>query len=139
MFKLDSSNIKAWEPDPDDLEQYVLDHIEHIKEGRTEQDILYEVLLKRGLDLCAPVETRELVGKQVNAVADGELVACLAERIEPQEVEELSTGIADWISESSSASDSTVVFRDSAFADDVAKTNCTEILRQRGIRNVRSI
>ncbi len=41
VFKLDSSNVKAWEPDPDDLEQSLLDHVDHIKAGRSEQDILY--------------------------------------------------------------------------------------------------
>ena len=80
-----------------------------------------------------------MAGKHVYAVADGELLACLTGRIEPQEVEDLSTGIADWISELGSADDVTVVFRDSAFDDDVAKTNCTEILKQRGIKNVRSV
>ena len=139
VFKLDSSNIKTWEPNPDDLEQSLLDHFDHIKEGRTEQDILYEVLLKRGLDLCAPIETREFAGKQVNAVGDGALLACLAEEIASEAVEELATGIAGWRDEMDNADDTTVVFRDSAFSDDVAKTNCTEILRQSGIRNVRSI
>ena len=139
VFKLDSSNIRAWEPDPDNLEQSVLDHLDHIKEDRTEQDILYELLLKRGLDLCAPTLTREFAGKQVNAVGDGALMACLAGEIAPAEVEELATGVAAWCDELGSTNDATVVFRDSAFADDVAKTNCTEILRQRGIRNVRSI
>ena len=139
MFKLDSSNVKVWEPDPDDLEKSMLDYVDHVKEGRSEQDILYELLLKRGLDLCAPVETRELAGKQVHAVADGELLACLADRIEPQDVDALSTGMADWLGELDGTGDVTVVFRDSAFANDVAKTNCTEILRQRGIQNVRSI
>ena len=68
VFKLDSSNIKAWEPNPDDLEQSLLDHVDHVKEGRTEQDILYELLLKRGLDLCAPIEARDIAGRRVNAV-----------------------------------------------------------------------
>ena len=81
MFKLASSNIKAWEPNPDDLEQTIEDYIDHIKEGRSEQDILYELLLKRGLDLCAPIETREFAGKQVDAVDQGTLIACLAEEI----------------------------------------------------------
>ena len=139
VFKLDSSNIRAWDPDPDNLEQYLLDHVNHVKEGRTEQDILYELLLKRGLDLCAPVEAREFAGRQVNAVGDGALIACLAEAIAPEEVEELAGGIAGWRDEMDNTADTTVVFRDSAFADDVAKSNCTEILRQRGIRNVRSI
>ena len=139
VFKLDSSNIKAWEPNQVDLERAIEDYIDHIKEGRSEQDILYELLLKRGLDLCAPIETREFAGKQVNAVDEGVLIACLAEEIEPKEVEELAAGIAGWHDQMGNTDDTTVVFRDSAFADDVAKTNCTEILRQRGIKNVRSI
>lgn len=139
VFKLDSSNIKTWEPDPTDLEQSLLDYVDHIKEGRSEQDMLYELLLKRGLDLCAPIESHEIAGKRVNAVDDGALLACLAEQINAADVEELATGIANWRDELENTDDTTVVFRDSAFADDVAKTNCTEILRQRGIGNVRSI
>ena len=139
VFKLCSSNFNTWKPDPDDLEQSLLDHLDHIKEGRTEQDILYELLLKHGLDLCAPIETREFVGKQVNTVGGGALMACLAEEIATEQVQELAGGIADWRDELDNTEDTTVFFRDSAFADDVAKTNCTEILRQRGIRNVRSI
>ena len=139
VFKLDSSNVKTWEPDPDDLEQSLLDHVDNIKAGRSEQDILYEVLLKLGIDLCAPLETRDLAGKQLNAISDGALLACLAERIDREEVEELAEGIADWRDALDNTDNTTVVFRDIAFADDVAKTNCTEILRQRGIRNVRSI
>ena len=139
VFKLDSSNIKTWEPDRDDLEQALLGYVDHIKKDRTEQDILYELLLKRGLDLCAPIEAREFVGKQVNAVGEGAFIACLAEEIATEEVEELAGGIAGWRDEMGNSDDTTVVFRDSAFADDVAKTNCTEILRQRGLRNVRSI
>ena len=139
LFKLDSSNIKAWEPSPDDLEQAIEDYIDHIKEDRSEQDILYELLLKRGLDLCAPIETLEFAGKQVNAIDQGALIACLAEEIAPEEVEELAAGIAGWHDQMGNTDDTTMFFRDSAFADDVAKTNCTEILRQRGIKNVRSI
>ena len=139
VFKLDSSNIKTWEPDPDDLEQSLLDHVDNIKAGRNEQDILYEVLLKLGLDLCAPIESRDFAGKQVSAVSDGALFACLAERINGDDVEELAEGIADWRDALENTDNTTAVFRDSAFVDDVAKTNCTEILRQRGISNVRSI
>ena len=139
VFKLDSSNIKAWEPDPDDLEQSLLDHVNNIKADRSEQDILYEVLLKLGLDLCAPIATRDFAGKRVNAVGDGVLFSCLAERINGEDVEDVAIGIADWRDGLDNTDNTTVVFRDSAFTDDVAKTNCTEILRQRGIRNVRSI
>ena len=139
VFKLDSSNVKTWEPDPHDLEQSLLDHVDHIKSGRSEQDILYELLLKRGLDLCDPMASREIAGKSVYAFGGGELIACLAQRIEKGEVEGLAGGVADWHDVLDNTDDTTVVFRDSAFDDDVAKTNCTEILRQRGVKQVRSI
>ena len=55
-----------------------LDSVEHLKTDRTEQDILYELLLKLGLDLCVPIETRTIAGKEVHAVGAGTLMACLA-------------------------------------------------------------
>jgi adenine-specific DNA-methyltransferase len=140
VFKLDSSNIRAWEPNRrDDLEQHLLDSLEHLKPGRTEVDILYELLLKLGLDLCVPIETRTIAGKDVYAVGGGVLVACLAERIRRDEVEALAQGIVDWHRELDPAGDTTCVFRDSAFADDVGKTNMAAILEQAGIQNVRSL
>ena len=92
------------------MEQSLLDHVDHIKEGRSEQDILYELLLKRGLDLCASIEARDIAGRQVNAVDDGALIACLAEEIAPAEVEELALGIAAWRDELDNTDDTTVVF-----------------------------
>ena len=139
VFKLDSSNIRTWEPDPDNLEQTLIDHVEHIREGRTGLDILYELLIKLGLDLCASIETREIAGKSVHAVGDGKLIACLVEEIGEEDVDQLATGILDWHGQMESADDTMVVFRDSAFVSDVAKTNCTEALRQYGIKDVRSI
>jgi adenine-specific DNA-methyltransferase len=139
VFKLDASNIRAWTPDRDDIEATLLDNVEHIRAGRNEDDILYELLLKLGLDLCVPIETRAIAGKTVRSVGAGTLIACLAESIASDEVEPLGLGIADWHADLEPAGDSTVVFRDSAFADDVAKTNLTAILEQRGLGNVRSL
>ena len=53
--------------------------------------------------------------------------------------EELALGMVEWHGELAPAAESTVVFRDSAFADDVAKTNLTAILEQHGLKNVRSL
>ena len=139
VFKLDTSNFCAWEPDRGDLEETLLDSIDHIKPDRSEQDILYELLLKLGLDLSAPIETRTVAGKQVRSIGAGVLFACLDENIAVKEVEPLALGIAAWREELAPAGDSTVVFRDSAFADDVAKTNLAAILEQRGLGNVRSL
>ncbi|QJD30823.1 site-specific DNA-methyltransferase [Methylococcus geothermalis] len=165
VFKLDSSNIRAWEPDRADLDQTLLDHVEHIKDGRTEQDILYELLLKLGLDLCVPIETKSIArGAAENteerdksamtslrasppprdpftvySIGGGVLLACLATRITREDVEPLAQGIVAWHQELAPAGDTTCVFRDSAFADDVAKTNLAAILEQHGIANVRSL
>lgn len=139
VFKLDTSNIRAWKPNPADLEQTLFAHQDHLVDGRTESDILYELLLKLGLDLCVPIETRAIHGKDVHSVGGGVLMACLAEKITQAEVEELALGIVDWHKELAPAGDTTCVFRDSAFTDDVAKTNLAAILEQHGIQNVRSL
>jgi len=108
-------------------------------EGRTESDILNELLLKLGLDLCVPIEKHSIQGKDVHSVGGGVLMACLAERITRDDVEPLAQGIIAWHEERQPAGDTTCVFRDSAFADDVAKTNLAAILEQRGIQSVRSL
>ena len=139
VFKLDTSNIRSWEPDPNDLEGTLLNNLDHIKPDRSEDDILYELLLKLGLDLCVPIESRTIAGKSVHSIGAGTLFTCLAERIDREDVESLALGIADWHDELAPAGDSTVVFRDSAFMDDITKTNLTAILDQRGLGHVRSL
>ena len=139
VFKLDKSNIREWNPDHENLVQTLIDHHDHILTGRTEADIVYELLLKLGLDLCVPTESRTVAGKTVGAVGGGVLMLCLAEKISPKEVEAVAAGIVSWHKELAPAGDSTVVFRDSAFADDVAKTNMAAILTQNGLENVRSL
>lgn len=139
VLKLDTSNIRAWNPTPADLETDLLHHLDHLVPERTEADILYELLLKLGLDLCVPMEKRAIAAKDVHAVGGGVLIACLAPRIGREEVEPLALGIVAWHQELAPVGDSTCVFRDSAFADDVAKTNLSAILEQHGIQNVRSL
>jgi len=78
--------------------------VDHLKADRSEREILFELLLKLGLDLWVPIERREIAGEEVHAVGDA-----------------------------------TCVFRDSAFADDVAKTNLAAILKQHGLTRVRSL
>ncbi|MBC8417049.1 MAG: site-specific DNA-methyltransferase [Desulfobacterales bacterium] len=139
VFRLDSSNIRVWTPDRNDLEGTLYEHTEHLVPGRSEEDVLYELLLKRGVDLTVPIESKEISGKTVYSIGYGVLFACLNTTINRDEVEELAQGIAAWHKELSPASDTQVVFRDSAFADDVAKTNMTAILEQNGIKHVRSL
>jgi adenine-specific DNA-methyltransferase len=139
VFKLASSNIRAWEPDRDDLPATLMDSIDHLKTDRTERDILFELLLKLGLDLTIPIEHKSIAGKTVHSIGAGTLLVCLAEQITAAEVESLALGMVAWHQELAPAGTSTIVFRDSAFADDVAKTNLTAILQQHGLENVRSL
>ena len=136
---LDTSNLRAWEPAHDDLEGTLLDSVAHIKPDRSEEDILCELLLKLGLDLCVPIETQVIAGKFVRSIGAGTLIACLEENISREEVEPLALGIAEWHAQISPAGNCAVVFRDSAFEDDVAKTNLVAILKQHELGNVRSL
>ena len=139
VFKLDSSNIRAWDPSPADLETALLDSVEHIKPDRSEADVLYELLLKLGLDLATPIETKIIAGKEVHAIGVGSLFACLADHVSRDEVEDLALGIVAWRKELNPAGEVTCVFRDSGFEDNVAKTNLSTILLQNDIGKVRSL
>jgi len=139
VFKLDSTNIRAWEPNRANLSQTLLDSVDHLKDGRSEADVLYELLLKLGLDLCVPIEQKVVAGKNIHSIGAGTLLVCLALQIGREEVESLALGIVEWHKALAPAGESTVVFRDSAFADDVAKTNITAILEQHGLERVRSL
>lgn len=139
VFKLASSNIRAWEPDRENLSQTLEASVEHLKTDRTEADILCELLLKLGLDLCVPIEQKTLASKAVHSIGSGVLFACLAATITRDDVEPLAQGIIEWHKALAPAGETTCVFRDSAFADDVAKTNLAAILQQHGLQNVRSL
>ena len=129
-FKLATSNIRTWDPKRDDIAGSLEDSVEHLKTDRNEQDILFELLLKLGLELTVPIEEKKIAGKTVYNIGAGTLMACLDAQIAAKEVEKLAQGIADWHGELAPAGETVVVFRDSAFADDVAKTNLTAILEQ---------
>lgn len=130
VFKLDTSNVKPWDPRPDDLPNAVTDWIENIRPGRTERDLLYELLLKLGLDLCVPIEVRTIAGKAVHNIGAGTLMVCLDKSISRADAEPLGLGLVKWAKQLAPAGGTQFVFRDSAFADDVAKTNLDAILRQ---------
>ena len=145
----------AWEPDRENLAQTLEEAVKHLKTDRTEQDILFELLLKLGLDLCVAMDCRFWIadcglgdGKNSQSaiqnhkcysIGGGSLLVCLSTAIPRADVEPLALGLVAWHKELRPAGETTVVFRDSAFADDVAKTNLTAILNQHGLTNVRSL
>ncbi|MFN7881833.1 MAG: site-specific DNA-methyltransferase, partial [bacterium] len=139
VFALAHSNLRPWSPQANDLPNTLFEHQDHVLEGRSESDVLYELLLKLGIDLCVGIERRTVQDKEVHSVGGGVLMACLTTSIAAAEVEAVAMGIVNWHKELAPAGDTTCVFRDSAFADDVAKTNMASILEQNGIQNVRSL
>jgi adenine-specific DNA-methyltransferase len=134
IFKLDASNIKRWDVDFDNLHAELLDAVENIKVDRSESDVLYELLLKVGLDLATAIEERQIDGKAVFIVGTGALVVCLARSVTLELVE----GVAA-LKKELQPEVMRVVFRDSGFEDDVVKTNAVQILRQAGIEDIKSL
>lgn len=128
VFKLDTSNIRKWQPDYDNLEQSLLDYIDNFVEGRTELDVVYEIMLKYGLDLTYPVDEFTIAGKKVYSIGYGMLMICLDNEI----TTEVAKGILTKIKELSPES-SRVVFKDNGFKSDSNKTNIKEILKSGGI------
>jgi adenine-specific DNA-methyltransferase len=139
VFKLDTSNIRAWQPDDDNLEQSLFDHQNHIVPDRSQNDILYELMLKRGIDLIAPVEQRNFNGKAVSCVDNGALISCLEPSLSGEDIEYVAKGITDWHQELNYAGETVCFFLDSAFADDNAKSNLVAILEQQGLTQLRSL
>lgn len=138
-FKLDYSCMRRWNATAAVTGDRLEDSVDHIEPGRTSYDLLNELLLKRGLDLCVPIEIKTVAGKKVHSVGAGSLIACLDTKITRADSEALALGIAKWHTELNPAGETAVVFRDDAFADDVVKTNVAAILEQHGLKNVRSL
>lgn len=134
VFKLDSSNILAWDGNPENLEDNLFKAQDNIKDDRSEEDVLYEVLLKYGLDLTLPISEKEIDGKKVFNVGLGALFVCLADGI----TKEVSEGIGAWKDELKPEV-CRVVFKDSGFKGDADKTNAMQTLKRFGITEVKSI
>jgi adenine-specific DNA-methyltransferase len=134
VFQLAASNIKPWDAEFDTMANDLVEAIDNIKTDRTEDDVLFELLLKYGLDLAIPTETRTIAGRKVSVIGAGALVVCLANNINLDVV----SGIVA-IKDELQPEMMRVVFKDSGFADDVVKTNATQILRQAGIDDIKSL
>ncbi len=133
VFKLDSSNIKAWDGNPDNLVENLFDSKDNIKTGRSEEDVLFEILLKYGLDLTLPIEEKIIESKKVFSVGHGALFICLADGINNKIAEQ----IGQW-KEELNPEVCRVIFKDSGFGD-VEKTNSVQTLKRFGINEIKSI
>ena len=129
VFKLDTSNMKLWDATPieeanaDELTERMNQMVRRIKPERSDLDMVYEVMLKLGVPLTFPVQRLDINGKPVYEVGeDCLLLICLAEFVEPEDVE----AMADY------APAKMIMSRDS-FKDDTAMANAYYILRDRQI------
>lgn len=134
VFKLDSSNIKRWEADFGTLEEDLLNAVDYIKQDRSSEDVLYELLLKYGLDLTVPIETRSIAGKTVYSIGLGALVVCLDKDITMDVVNGIGA-----LKEELQPEIMRVVFKDDGFKDDVVKTNALQTLKRYGIEDIKSL
>jgi len=132
VFKLAESNFRPWNGglphESGALEQQLELHVSHILEGRTDNDILYEILLKSGYPLTTPVEIVALAGKTVHSVAGGQLLICLERKL----TLELIRAMAERKPER-------VVCLDEGFAgNDQLKTNAAHIFEPTDRREAKS-
>ncbi|MCK9162654.1 MAG: site-specific DNA-methyltransferase, partial [Arcobacteraceae bacterium] len=138
VLKLDSSNIKEWDSDYENLEQNLMDSVNNIKSDRSAEDLVYEILLKYGLDLTLPIEELEIEGKRIFDIGHGRLVCCLDSDINLILIEQIVKLKNEYESDYG-LEKMRVLFRDSSFSDSVAKTNALQILKQNGIDEVVSV
>ena len=128
VLKLDTSNIIKWQPNYENLELSLTNYIENYVEGRTELDLVYEIMIKYGLNLTYPVDEHEVGDKKVYSIGFGMLMICLDDEL----TTEVAKGILELATELSPES-TRVVFKDNGFKTDSNKTNVKEILKCGGI------
>lgn len=139
VFKLDSSNVNAWDSNPDHLEEALNNSLFNIKEDRTEDDLLYEILIKYGIELTEKINRHTIAGGTVYEMGAGSLIVCLADNLSS----DVAEGIGELWNEVCAKDENVkcrVVFKDSGFnGSDEMKTNTMLILKQHGITNVASV
>jgi len=134
VFKLAESNFKAWNAnlptgDVAALKEQLELHINHIREGRTSEDILYEILLKSGFSITTPIGKLTMEGKTVFSAAGGALFICLEHNL----TLELIRAMAERKPER-------VVCLDEGFAEnDQLKANAVQIFKTKGVTSFKTV
>jgi len=120
VYRLDSSNMQDVYYRPQDYKQSALDlFADNVKPNRTADDLLIQVMLDWGLPLSLKIEQASIVGKRVFKVAGNSLYACFEKGIDEAFAKEIAKD-----------QPLRIVFRDSGFKDDTAKTNVKQLLKQ---------
>jgi adenine-specific DNA-methyltransferase len=119
VFNVDSSNMKDVYYHPKELtQQQLAAAVSNIKEDRTSEDLLFQVMLQWDLELSLPHAKKNILGKEVHFVAGNSLVACFDEGVSEKLIKEIAK-----------EKPLRVVFRDSSFASDAARINVEELFK----------
>ena len=126
VFKLDNSNLVKWDNTPTTDEEEVKKRIQqsifYLVEGRSDLDLVYEIMLKNGLSLTLPVEEREFDGVKAYIInhPDYKVLVCLQPNITLSAVEEMDKETIG-----------TYIFADRCFADANILSNTEEIFKKK--------
>jgi adenine-specific DNA-methyltransferase len=119
-YKLDTSNFKDVSQTPDSFSQDSLfDSVSNIKDGRTDLDLIFQIMLTWGMELSLPIAKSQIDGTDIYNVADGTLIACFAD--------EISESILRQIAKEEPLR---AVFKDESFANSAAKINLGQIFKE---------
>ncbi len=121
VFKCDESNYKEVAFTPKDYSQESLDlFVDNIKEKRTDLDLLFDCMLRWGVELSMPLKTTKVDGCTIHNVDDGNLVACFDGTVTEMVINAIAA-----------MSPVRVVFRDSSFTEAATKMNLYELFKQK--------
>lgn len=128
-FKVNSSNMKDVYYAPADVEQLSLDgFVDNIKEDRTPEDLLIQVMLDLGILLSSDIEIEDIAGKKIFSVADGYLLACFDKDVTEETVIEIAKKKPFY-----------AVFRDNSMANDSVAANFEQIFETYSPETVRKV
>lgn len=129
VLRLDSSNMKDVYYNPSETQQSLFDtYADNIKEDRTPEDLLFQVMLDLGVLLSSKIEETTIAGKQVFNVADGFLIACFDNDVTEETVKAVAEKKPYY-----------AVFRDSSMANDSVATNFDQIFASISPDTVRKV
>jgi len=135
-YRLAASNVRPWNGAPDQLD--LIEAVDNLITGRTTDDLLVEMMLRLGVDLTTPVETRQVEGSPLYNLA-GTLFAYFGTDISVERANAVAKELVAWRDEEPGDADTTVVVRDTGFRDSAVKLNLAAALAQAGFTTLRSI
>jgi adenine-specific DNA-methyltransferase len=119
VLKVDASNMKDVYYQPDAVSQATLHgQVDNVKEDRSDEDLLFQVLLDWGVDLTLPIKEENIKGKKVHFVDSNALAACFEPGVDESFIKELAK-----------RKPLRAVFRDTGYGSDATKINVEQIFK----------